>query len=233
MDEWREFLFRTAWSQSIPLDVQQEIDASVVTNRVPAESEPIRQGDEFGGLLCVLEGRMKVVGTARRGEELLIGILRPGDWTGFLSALDRLPYAFSVRAVDDCRIARLGADATKRIFERDIGRFRLLLNPEISVSRNTYRYFVELAYQPPMQRLAERMLGLGRWPYSVGKENPVGLEAISQSDLANATRLSRQTINSILKVLARHGLVEIGYKSVQILDVDRLALVAGGDLSIE
>ncbi|MFA6218328.1 MAG: Crp/Fnr family transcriptional regulator [Erythrobacter sp.] len=234
MDAQRCNLMRDCgWSGSLPHDVQTELIASVQTERVPKGQEAISQGEPFAGLVCVLEGEMKVVGTARRGDELLIGILRPGDWTGFLSALDRRGYAFSARAVKDCRVARLAAAATRRIFERDVDRFRLLLRPELSVSRKNYSYFIETSYRAPLQRLGERMMGLGRWPYSIGEGEVTDLEELSQADLANATRLSRQTINACLQTLAAHGLVRLGYKSVEVLDLERLGQVARGDLVLE
>lgn len=230
---WRERICQFGWLASLPHDVQGEVLAALQTEPVTEGSEAIRQGEPFAGLLCVLEGEMQVVGTARRGDELLIGILRPGDWTGFLAAIDHGEYAFSVRAKRDCRIARLDAFATRRIFECDLERFRLLIRPELVVSRKNYSYFIEQAYRPPMQRLAERMMGLGRWPYSLVDDDITSLEELSQADLANATRLSRQTTNSCLQVLASRGLVRLGYKSVEVLDPVRLGMIANGDLDLD
>lgn len=230
---WHQYLFVNAWARALPEAVQSEIIASAQSQMLEPPAEVISQGEPFAGLICVLSGEMHVIGTARCGDELLIGVLRQGDWTGFLAALDRGPYAFSVRAKVDCRVARLDKAATDRIFVRDIDRFRLLLSPELGVSRRNYTYFVETAYRPPMLRLAERMMGLGRWPYSAPIDEGARLEQISQADLANATRLSRQTINACLSKMAAQGLVKIGYRSVEVIDPQRLGLVARGELVIE
>lgn len=231
--EWRALMSQTGWSALLPGDVQRQLLAALRSELIQKGSEAIRQGEPFAGLLCVLEGEMHVAGTAHRGDELLIGILRPGDWTGFLAAIDHGEYAFSVRAVRDCRVARLDPAACRRIFEQDLEHFRLLLRPELIVSRKNYSYFVETAYCPPMQRLAERMMGLGRWPYSLVDDDVSSLEQLSQLDLANATRLSRQTTNSCLKVMENHGLVCLGYKSVDVLDPVRLGMIANGTLKLE
>ena len=231
--QMHNILAETGWSGSLPADVQSEVIASVQSERVTRGHEAIRQGSPFAGLLCVIEGEMQVVGTARRGDELLIGILRPGDWTGFLAALDQGEYAFSVRAARDSRIVRLGASATRRIFEQGLDRFKLLLRPELAVSRKNYSYFVETAYRPPMQRLAERMMGLGRWPYSIVDGEMTKLEELSQADLANAARLSRQTTNTCLRQMASHGLVRLGYKSVEVLDPVRVGMIANGEITLE
>lgn len=230
--EWRELVSQRGWSASLPDIVQNQLLAALRTELVQNGSEAIRQGEPFAGLVCVLEGEMQVVGTAHRGDELFIGILRPGDWTGFLAAIDHGEYAFSVRAVKNCRIARLDPSATQRIFEQDLYHFRLLLRPELIVSRKNYSYFVETAYRPPMQRLAERMMGLGRWPYSLVCGDIASLEQLTQSDLANATRLSRQTTNGCLQEMANHGLVRLGYKSVEVLDPVRLGMIANGTLEL-
>lgn len=230
---WHDILFASLWSRNLPQVVQEEILASARSEFLECGTESNRQGEPFAGLVCLLSGEMHVVGTARCGDELLIGIHRPGDWTGFLAALDRLPYALSLRAVTDCRIARVDADAVTRIFEKDVGRFKLLLAPELAVSRGAYRYFVETSYRSPMLRLAERMIALGRWPYSLNEGAPSRLEKLSQADLANATRLSRQTINACLGKLAEHGVVRIGYRTVEVLDLHRLSLIATGDLDMD
>lgn len=230
---WHDILFFSAWSRNLPEDVKAEITASARSQTLGPGVEINRQGEPFAGLVCLLFGEMHVVGTARCGDELLIGVHRPGDWSGFLSALDRQRYALSLRTLNDCRIARVDAAATSRIFERDIDRFRLLLAPELAVSRGAYRYFVETSYRSPMLRLAERMIGLGRWPYSINDCAPSRLEKISQTDLANSTRLSRQTINACLGKLAEQGVVKVGYRTIEVLDLYRLNLVATGDLVIE
>jgi len=230
--DWHHILFSSAWSQSLPPDVKAEIKSHARSESVARGVEVNRQGVPFAGLVCVLSGEMHVVGTASNGEELLMGIHRAGDWSGFLAALDRQPYALSLRAVTDCRIARIDAEATTRIFESDLGRFRLLLAPELGVSRGAYRYFIETSYRGPMLRLAERMIGLGRWPYALGDGEPSRLEKISQADLANSTRLSRQTINTCLGKLADQGIVRVGYRSVEVLDLHRLSLIATGELEI-
>lgn len=230
---WHQSLFASTWSRNLPRDVQSEIMAAASSHRLEQDAEVIRQGAPFSGLICLLTGEMHVIGTARCGDELLMGVLRPNDWTGFLAALDQGCYAFSVRAMIECRVARLDAAATQRIFERDLARFKLLLAPELAVSRGTYHYFVETSYRPPMLRLAERMIGLGRWPYSVAPGEASRLEKISQTDLANATRLSRQTINVCLGRLAEQGIVKVGYRTVEVIDLHRLGLIATGDLVLE
>lgn len=230
---WHKHLFVGPWSRCLPQDVQAEILADARSQRVEAQEEVFRQGEPFSGLVCLLSGEMHVIGTAQGGDELLIGVHRAGDWTGFLAALDGGPYAFSVRTVTECRVARLDATATERIFARDMARFRLLLAPELAVSRNNYQYFVETFQRPPMLRLAERLIGLGRWPYSPNVPEPARLEKISQTDLANATRLSRQTINTCLGKLAEHGVVKVGYRSVEVIDIDQLNLIATGGLVLE
>lgn len=230
---WPKILKQSKWARSLPEEVQSEIATSLQPRTVQEGAEVIRQGDPYAGLACVIEGEMEVVGTARNGDELLIGFLRDGDWTGFLASIDHGLYAFSVRAKKKTRIAILSPSATERIFERDLERFRLLLEPELCVSRSNYNYFIEIAYRPPMQRLAERMLGLGTWPYSAGPEGPFSFSAVAQADLANATRLSRQTINSCLQSMARCGIVDVGYRSVEVRNLEQLVKIAQGDLVIE
>lgn len=227
--KWHTRLFENEWSRALPTDIRAGIESAVTLRTVGQSQEMIRQGDSFSGLYCLLDGQMHVVGTSSSGDELLIGIHRPGDWIGFLAALDGGPYAFSVRAARPSRVAVLGAAALAELFKRDLASFRLLLQPEINVSRRNYQYFIEQAHRPPMQRLADRMMALGRWPYSAQEMAPASLDRVSQDALANATRLSRQTINSCLHVLQKEGVVVLGYRTVSVTDPERLGRIAQGE----
>ncbi|MBD3730767.1 MAG: Crp/Fnr family transcriptional regulator [Sphingomonadales bacterium] len=227
--QWCWRLFENEWSRALPPQIRAGIEQAVTVRTIAQSEEIIRQGDSFSGLYCLLDGQMHVIGTSAAGDELLIGIHRPGDWIGFLAALDEGPYAFSVRAFRPSRVAVLGAAALAELFKRDLPSFRLLLQPEINVARKNYQYFIEHAHRPPMQRLAERMMALGRWPYTAEEMTPAPLDQLPQAALASATRLSRQTINSCLNALQQAGVVTLAYRTVSVIDPRRLGRIARGE----
>lgn len=194
-----------------------------------AEGETVfRQGEPFKGLYCVITGQLQVTGEALDGWPLLMAIHRPGDWTGFLAAFESSTYAFSVTAAVESRIAVLDKPAVKAIFEANVEAFKCIVRPENTVSRQNYRYFIEHFGRSPVHRIAERLIGLGCWAYSDKSTPRQTLHGVTQSDLATATRMSRQTVNKCLGKLEKAGLISVGYGRVEVIDRAGLWHVASG-----
>lgn len=226
--KWKDVLAQSKWLASLPETIRASIFANLKSQSLAAGSSVFQRDEQFKGLCCVLSGQLHVSGVAQDGAPLLIAILRPGDWTGFLAALDDGRYAFNVSTVDEARVAILDRAKVRSIFQTDLAAFKFLVQPEIDSSRNIYNYFIEYFGRPPISRVAERLIGLGRWPYSGSVEEIAPLDHVSQELLGAATRLSRQTINICLKELAQRGLIKTGYGKVEILDIEGLSDIASG-----
>lgn len=209
------------WYCRLPPALQPQVLQQLSAAPRPAGRALFHQGDPVAGLHVILSGELHVTGTAIDGISTLMGILRPGDWTGFLAVLDAQPYAFTVVSAVDSEVACLPIDAVRSIFESDVTTYRLLVAPELMNARRNYHFFLETHGRSPLKRVAERLMELGRWPYSPRK-GPVSSIDISQDTLAAATRLTRQTVNTLLRELESRGLVEIGYGRIKVKDTDGL-----------
>lgn len=181
------------------------------------------QDGEPTGLHAVISGEMHIVGTTAGGNEAIMAIMRPGDWTGFLACLDGRPHAYSAVASEPMTVFSLRPGAVLAIFERDVATFKLLLAPELAVSRKVGRYVVEDMALPLARRLAARLIDLGRWAYGPSEGPIVALDHVSQEQLAMSVHGSRQKVNQILRDFTTHGFVEIGYGRVRVVDVAALA----------
>ena len=203
------------------------VDAVTRRNFRPGDAL-FRQGDPGAGLYVLLSGEGRITGSSADGIPALIGILRAGDWTGFLAALDGGPYAFSAEMVTDGVAACLSVAAVERIFGSDVGTFRMLVAPELTIARRNYHFFLETHGRPPLRRVAERLMSLGRWPYAKQSGPLAPLDHVSQDDLAAATRLSRQRINTALRELQQRGFIDTGYGRVCVIDPIGLGRLAEG-----
>ncbi|WP_143738156.1 Crp/Fnr family transcriptional regulator [Erythrobacter donghaensis] len=221
-------LRRNSWFAGLPEEMQLEIAEHGRSRHVAQGADLFVQGDPSAGLHCLLEGQLHVTGLSPDGEEVLIAILRPSDWTGFLSVLDRGPYAFTASAVTASTVLSLSPGDLARVFERSIGTYKHLVAPELSSTRGNFHFYLEQLGKPPLQRVAHRLLDLGRWAYGAPLGPPMPLENVSQDDLAAATRLSRQTINGALRDLEKRGVIEVRRAHVRVLDADALRQVASG-----
>ena len=223
-------LFETgSWFARLPGDIQDELMLAGRQRQLAAGAMLFRAGDAPTGLHGLLGGELHVIGSASNGDDKLMAIHRAGDWTGFLACADGQPHPMSATAATDCSIFTVPPAAITRIFERDVATFRLLIDPELRVSRRNYRWLIEMTTRPTLQRIAERLVDLGRWSHGerAGPVSPI--EHVSQEELAVATNVSRQTMNSALNELEARGLVKIGYGRIDIIDSRGLDALAVSD----
>jgi CRP/FNR family transcriptional regulator, cyclic AMP receptor protein len=223
-------LFETGtWFSRLPADVQDELMLAGRQRMLPAGSMLFRVGDEPTGLHGLLGGELHIIGSASNGHDMLMAIHRAGDWTGFLTCADRQAHPLSAVAAVDCSIFSVAPTAISRIFERDVATYKLLVAPELRVGRRNYRWLIEMTTRPTLQRIAERLVDLGRWTHGerAGPVSPI--EHVSQEALAAATNVSRQTMNSALNELEKRGLIKVGYGRIDILDSCGLDALAAAD----
>lgn len=225
-DELEMVLDSGPWFRALPSDVRAEVLAVGTIRTVEIGKYLYEEEDEPSGLHAVITGILHVIGLSPDGNAVTLGIIRPGDWTGFLSCIDGLPHAYSGIARERTEVLSLRPADVTRIFERDVPTFRLLIAPDLAIRRKLGRYIVDDVGLPLAQRVAARLCDLGRSPY----EYPVGpvapLRNISQEELAMSVVATRPRINEILRDFAAKGLIEIGYGWIAVIDpieLDRFA----------
>lgn len=226
----RKRLFATgSWFARLPGDIQDQLMLAGRQRQLASDCVLFRAGDDPTGLHGLLGGELHIIGSASNGHDMLMAIHRAGDWTGFLTCIDGQPHPLSAVAAVDCTILSVCPSAVSRIFERDVATFRLLLGPELRVGRRNYRWLVEMMTRPTLQRIAERLVDLGRWTYGerAGPVSPI--EHISQEELAAAINVSRQTMNGALNELEARGLIKVGYGRIDIIDSCGLDALATSD----
>ena len=214
------------WFQTLPRDIQRRVIDAGMLRTLQRSQMLFRQGTEPSGLHAVVAGEVHITGERSNGNEVIMAIIRPSDWTGFLTCLDRRVHAYSAEAVVETTIFSLSSPAVASIFETDVSTYRLLQAPELSAVRKLSHFVIEEMSLPLAQRVACRLADLGRWAYG-SPQGPVALlDNVSQEELAMSVHASRQKVNVILRDLASQGLIEVGYGCIRVIDsaaLDRFA----------
>lgn len=210
------------WFATLPAEVRADILAAGSIRTVAPGKYLYEEGDDPTGLHGVLTGSVHVIGLSADGNAVTLGIIRPGDWTGFLSCIDGLPHAYSGIAREGARLFSLRPAEVTRIFERDVATFRLLLAPDLAIRRKLGRYIVDDVGLPLAQRVAARLADLGRSPYDYPVGPMASLRNISQEELAMSVAATRPRINEILRDFVAKGLIELGYGRITVIDPNEL-----------
>ncbi len=214
------------WFCSLPAHVQSAIAAAGSPRILEAGHTLFHQGGNPTGLHAVLAGEIHVTGVAPGGGEVIMAIVRPVEWFGFLACLDGLPHAYSGTAAGKTIVFSLSPKAVASIFEVDVTTYRLLQLPELNAARKLGHFVIANIGLPLPKRVAARLADLGRWGYGPASGPVATLEHVNQEELAMSVHASRQKVNAILREFAARGWIELGYGRIRVIDVNAVEAFA-------
>ena len=183
-----------------------------------------------GGLFLVMEGRLRICSVTAQGQEFVYAVLGSGEFFGFAEILERAPSPIEARVARAATLAVFPAASLRAVLDA-----RPLLWRHFA--RLTYERLIQtllltrdISLAPLRQRLARRLL----WQAlndsnGMSATKPIQVN-VSQSDLGRMLGSVRSRVNEALKELERSGMIDVGYRSVRLKDVDALREIAGPDL---
>lgn len=178
-----------------------------------------RQGDPAAQVHIIREGAVEL-SRMSRGRRVTLQVLRPGDVFGDVPLFLGEPEPFDARAVVDSIVLSMDAPTL----------FRLLS----SRPRLMRRWMISLAGRMSglQQRLIEVLAGgLEAQLASVllHQADDMGRVVISQAELAALVGAQRTSVQRVLKQLADAGLLEVGYRKIDLIDRAGLVSLMAGD----
>ena len=167
------------------------------------------QGTEATCFYYLKKGKVKSFIQSETGGERVLNIYRAGSLFGEASFLDELPRVSSAVALTPCQLVPIDRELVTLAISRD---------PELALAMMKYlartvrllsHQVDQMAFRPAQWRVARYLLSLA--------DGDDCLQC-SQDDIADSVSVSRVTVSRILNNLSRRGLVELGYRRIQILN---------------
>jgi CRP/FNR family transcriptional regulator, cAMP and macrophage regulator len=175
-----------------------------------------REGEPAEAVYIVELGTVEVSRSSESRRRVLANA-GPGSVLGDFAMFTDRPYIADVRAVEPLRAHRF---ARARLLPE------LAVNPAIMLRwlvaamrriERTQRRILSLAGKPVLAQVADLILEESQRQPSVN---------LSQSTIGALLGVSRQSVNEALGRLRQLGLVKTGYRSIEILNLERLGEVA-------
>ncbi|HUO72664.1 MAG TPA: Crp/Fnr family transcriptional regulator [Solirubrobacteraceae bacterium] len=186
-----------------------------------------REGDDAGGVMAIVSGRMKVSVAGVGGREVVLQFPGPGDLVGELSPIFRRPRSASVVAMGDVEVIAIPAEGFRRFIADRPRVAMLILDHVASLLSVADRQRVDLATRDVTSRIAARLLELAD-EADVNANGPSTLSlALSQDELAAWTGASREAVAKSLHVLRELGWVQTGRREITVLDRTALRSLVG------
>lgn len=181
----------------------------------------VASADELTSNMYVLmEGKVNLVCTNNEGRRLVIATLESGAIFGE-GALDIAsdPHIFA-EAATDIKIWTIPASDARKMTTRYPILGWGLLQTYGSRLLQVENSLEDVAYKKLPERLAALLLELGEYQNGL-------IKGVSHQALADHLGTYRETVSAILRDFKRQGLVELGYRRINVLDIESLKEEAG------
>lgn len=181
--------------------------------------------DIFDGVYGVLEGSISLGYIDVNGNEAIAAIAEPIMWFGEISLIDQQPRSHDAVALKKSVVLQIPAQALHDF---------LLQNPYywyyfalLTSQKLRYVFLEQIAIQTQSisQRLAQRLLFILEGYGNRALIQDFSIQ-ISQDQLANMLTVSRQTVNQELNQFEKQGVIQLGFKKIVVLDLERLRILA-------
>jgi CRP-like cAMP-binding protein len=200
-----------------------------VTRRTHRRGDLIFSNGEPGdGLYIVQAGQVAITRQNPQGDELILGVMEPGEYFGELALFDDAPRSASASSATDGTLLFLSRRAFREFMARHPEALFSCLTIIVERLRRCTDLADEIALLDIRTRIARRLLRLAR---EVGLEPdgraPQTSLQITQRQLASMVGATRESVNKHLNALQDDSIVRLGRGRIHVLDLDRLEEKAG------
>lgn len=190
-----------------------------------AKNDPvIRKDDQSTDLLFLLKGSLMAMDVTNNGQEVGLHIIAPGHCFGELSAIDGLPRAATVRAMETSLVGSISKESLAGIIERSPRIAQSLLVQFAGIIRVNNKRRVILSINNVQRRVAALLLS-----HSDQENKAQGSKKIlvirklpTQQELAAMANTSRESVSRVLGGLIEQGLIIREGKELHIPNPDAL-----------
>jgi len=180
----------------------------------PSKQLIIREGDPSTDLFYIISGSVSVQVEDKKGREIVLAYLNPGDFFGELGLFDEtLKRSAFVRAKEKCEIAQISYERLKGLNEIFPDLLFSIASQLAIRLRKTSRKVSDLALTDVKGRVARTLLDLCKEPAAM--THPDGmLVRITRQELGRIVGCSREMVGRVLKDLEDDHLITVSGKSI-------------------
>jgi CRP/FNR family transcriptional regulator, cyclic AMP receptor protein len=214
--EGMDVLSRGGWLSATPVEFQQTI-LSRCDWRGLEVGAPIQAGGEEGGeLIGLARGIVEMRTILGRADTPIMHFAHAVFWFGYVPILTGRPRRIAVSARTPVWLARIPQAAVRAVLADRPDWWRHLMQLSIIYGDVSQTVAADLLIRDSERRCAAVLLRLGGHRYSGPKDKEAVDVPVTQSELAGAANLSRNSVGTMLQRLKERGLVEPGYRGMTI-----------------
>lgn len=209
MSPHTELLQKVSLFADVDTEELERIAALLQEKHVPKDAHIVTQSEPGDSLFVIARGRVKVVIFGDNGREVILTLLKAGEFFGEMSLLDDLPRSANVIASEDSTVLVLKRDQFEEHIQKSA---RTALNVMGELSRRLRRadeIIGNLATLDVYGRVAHIMHDLAKKDGEEVEEGILIRERPTQQDIASMIGTSRETVSRVLSEFQKRGFVEM------------------------
>lgn len=221
---YQQILQQDRWFAERPLALQHALWQRGQLKPLHSKQRLFARGQAFDGMYVVLEGMLRVSGYPALGREALLALVFPSQWFGEIALIDGLSRTHEVIAEQDSLLLWIPADALHDLLSAQPQYWRDLALLVTHKIRIMMQHLEETTVSSLDTRLISRLVFMAQ-SVTVRDGQPIRLQ-LSQEQLADLLAVSRQTTNQCLKQCEQKGWIRLGYRCIDLLDLEALKAAA-------
>ncbi len=199
---------------NLPQMDRDAISKLATTRSYPKNTIIISEGDSSDSFYVVVSGKLKVFLSDSEGKEIIINMLKDGDYFGELALLDDEPRSASVMTLEDSKLALISKSAFQDCLTANPAMALGIIRGLTARLRNLTENVKSLALMDVYGRVARTLIEMAEKQGDV----QVITQRLTQRDIANMVGASREMVSRILKDLTIGGYITITNKTITIND---------------
>lgn len=174
----------------------------------------VRAGDKTQTLYVVLSGRIKVAMGDEHGKEVVLAILRAGEYFGEMALLDGGSRSANVSALEACELLTLSKHEFHQCLENNFSMAMLVMRGLVKRLRDADKKITSLALMDVYGRVARFLLEQAEF---IDGQRTIA-KKIAKKDIANMIGASREMVTRVMKDLEVRGMIEVLPESIILND---------------
>jgi CRP-like cAMP-binding protein len=185
-------------------DQAQGVADSVVKRRFRRGELIVEHDRRSNALFILLNGRARVLSSDSRGREVILAVLKPGDYVGEMSLIDKEVHSATVRAEVQTDMLVLSGSDFARCLPDHASLSYAIMRGLVARLRQADRQIESLALLDVYGRVARTLLDMAEKE----GEQMVIRHKVSRQDMAKVVGASREMVSRVMKELEQRGIIE-------------------------
>lgn len=187
------------------------------------------EGERKDASFIVFSGRLAMTKTSVSGKDLIVQLLGPRDFFGFLLAMEELPEQLSARAQSESEVLWIPTAALLRVLDNYPDLYKSFLEHLSVCMHSSHDLSRGLAHDTVEVRIAALLLHLAR-KFSRPERNNEGavIVDITRQQIADLTGTTPETASRVTRAMHRKGIVDMDTPGIiRVLKLEAVKKIVG------